>query len=168
MGVSPWTPEELEAMRLADEEIEREFDEDDYYVADKNLREIDSWLDELTVLDRMDHQSSHQRNRQKQYLSAYRAANKEKIAVQKAAYRKSHKAEIAAKDADYYKAHKEDISARKKAYRAANKEKIAVQKAAYRKSHKTEIAAKMAAYRAANKEKIAAYKKAYRKAHKGK
>ena len=41
----PFTPEELEAMRLADEEIDREFAE--RYVADQVDKEISAWLDEL-------------------------------------------------------------------------------------------------------------------------
>jgi len=94
-----WTPEELEAMRLADEEIDREFERK--YVADQTQKEIDAWLDELAVMDLMDRKSYHRRRKQKQYSAAYREAHKEEIAAKKAAYYEAHKEEIAAKKAAY-------------------------------------------------------------------
>ena len=89
MSANPWTPEELEAMRLADEEIDREFTEQ--YVADQVHREMDAWLDELAIMDLMEHKSYHRRKKQKQYSAAYREAHREEIAAKQAAYREAHR-----------------------------------------------------------------------------
>ena len=96
----PFTPEELEAMRLADEKIDREFAE--RYVADQVDKEISAWLDELAYLESLDHKAAAKFKRQKKYSAAYRAEHKEEIAAKKAAYRAEHKEEIAAKKAAYY------------------------------------------------------------------
>ena len=97
----PFTPEELEAMRLADEEIDREFEE--RYVADQVDKEISAWLDELAYLESLDHKAAAKFKRQKKYGAAYRAEHKEEIAAKQAAYRAEHKEEIAAYQ-DAYKA----------------------------------------------------------------
>ena len=80
----PFTPEELEAMRLADEKIDREFAE--RYVADQVDKEISAWLDELAYLESLDHKAAAKFKRQKKYSAAYRAEHKEEIAAKKAAY----------------------------------------------------------------------------------
>ena len=67
----PFTPEELEAIRLADEEIDREIG--DRYVANQVDREISAWLDELAYLDSVDHKSARNFKKRK----AYRAEHKE-------------------------------------------------------------------------------------------
>lgn len=72
--MASFTPEELEAMRLADEEIEREFV--DLYVADQVHKEMGAWLDELAIQDLMDHKSYHRRKQQRKYSAAYREAHK--------------------------------------------------------------------------------------------
>jgi len=84
----PFTPEELEAMRLADEEIEREFTE--RYVADQVDKEISAWLDELAYLESLDHKAAARFKRQKKYSAAYYAEHKEEIAAYQAAYRAEH------------------------------------------------------------------------------
>lgn len=81
----PFTPEELEAMRLADEEIDREFAE--RYVADQVDKEISRWIDELAYLESLDHQAAAKFKRQKKYGAAYYAEHKEEIAAYQAAYR---------------------------------------------------------------------------------
>ena len=126
----PFTPEELEAMRLADEKIDREFAE--RYVADQVDKEISAWLDELAYLESLDHKAAAKFKRQKKYSAAYRAEHKEEIAAYQAAYRAEHKEEIAAKKAAYYAEHKEEIAAYQAAYRAEHKEEIAAYQAAYR------------------------------------
>ena len=80
----PFTPEELEAMRLADEEIDREFEE--RYVADQVDKEISAWLDELAYLESLDHKAAAKFKRQKKYRAAYYAEHKEEIAAKQAAY----------------------------------------------------------------------------------
>ena len=106
-----FTPAELEAMRLADEEIDREFAE--RYVADQVDKEISAWLDELAYLESLDHKAAAKFKRQKKYSAAYRAEHKEEIAAKKAAYRAEHKEEIAAYQAAYRAEHKEEIAAKK-------------------------------------------------------
>ena len=81
----PFTPEDLEAMRLADEEIDREFAE--RYVADQVDKEISRWIDELAYLESLDHKAAAKFKRQKKYGAAYRAEHKEEIAAYQAAYR---------------------------------------------------------------------------------
>lgn len=80
-----FTAEELEAMRLADEEIDREFEE--RYVADQVDKEISAWIDELAYLESLDHKSAAKFKRQKRYSAAYYAEHKEEIAARQAAYR---------------------------------------------------------------------------------
>ena len=108
----PFTAEELEAMRLADEEIEREFEES--YSAQCADAEISKWLDELAVNDTLDHKQLHKKRRQR-------------------AYYEEHKDEIAAKMRAYREEHKDEIAAKKRAYREEHKDKIAAQRRAYRK-----------------------------------
>ena len=96
----PFTAEELEAMRLADEEIEREFEES--CSAQYADAEISKWLDDLAVNDALDHKQLHNKRRQR-------------------AYREAHKDEIAAKQRAYYEAHKDEIAASQRAYRTRKK-----------------------------------------------
>lgn len=67
----PFTPEELEAMRLADEEIDREFEA--RYVADQVDKEISAWLDELAYLESLDHKAAARFKARKKCSAAYRA-----------------------------------------------------------------------------------------------
>ena len=84
----PFTADELEAMRIADEEIEREFEES--YSAQYADAEISKWLDELAINDTLDHKQLHN----KRYQRAYREEHKDEIAAKKRAYREEHKDEI--------------------------------------------------------------------------
>ena len=61
----PFTAEELEAMRLADEEIEREFEES--YSAQYADAEISKWLDEQAINDTLDHKQLHKKRQQRAY-----------------------------------------------------------------------------------------------------
>lgn len=78
----PFTAEELEAMRLADEEIEHEFEES--YSAQYADAGISKWLDELAINDTLDHKQLHKKRQQR----AYREEHKDEIAAKKRAYRK--------------------------------------------------------------------------------
>lgn len=80
-----FTAAELEAMRIAEEEIEREFEES--YAAQYADTEISKWLDELAVNDTLDHKRLHN----KRYRRTYREEHKDKIAAQQRAYREEHK-----------------------------------------------------------------------------
>lgn len=77
----PFTADELEAMRIADEEIEREFEES--YSAQYADAEISKWLDDLAVNDALDHKQLHN----KRYRRARREAHKDEIAAKQRAYR---------------------------------------------------------------------------------
>lgn len=76
-----FTAEELEAMRLADEEIEREFEES--CSAQYADAEISKWLDELAVNDTLDHKQLHN----KRHRRAYYEAHKDEAATYQRAYR---------------------------------------------------------------------------------
>ena len=89
--IMPFTAEELEAMRIADAEIEREFEAS--RSAQHADAEISKWLDELAINDRMDHKQLHS----KRYQRAYREAHKDEAAARQRAYREAHKDEIAAR-----------------------------------------------------------------------
>lgn len=78
----PFTAEELEAMRLADEEIEREFEES--CSAQYADAEISKWLDDLAVNDALDRKQLHN----KRYRRAYYEAHKDEIAAYQREYRK--------------------------------------------------------------------------------
>ena len=77
----PFTAEELEAMRIADEEIEREFEES--CSAQYADAEISKWLDDLAVNDALDHKQLHNKRRRR----AYREAHKDEIAAKHRGYR---------------------------------------------------------------------------------
>lgn len=77
-----FTTEELEAMRLADEEIEREFEESLWKMCQPFLT-VSKWLDELAVNDTLDHKQLHN----KRHRRAYREAHKDEIAANRRAYR---------------------------------------------------------------------------------
>ena len=87
-----FTTAELESMRLADEKIDREFE--DKYIADQTDQEISKWLDELAVVDTLDHKQLHQRKKRKEYSAAYYAEHKEEIAAKMAAYYAEHKEDL--------------------------------------------------------------------------
>ena len=98
----PWTQEELEAMRLA--EIEQEFAEQ--YAVEQSHKEMDAWLDELSIRDLMDHKSYHRRKKKKQYSAAYYEAHREEIAAKQAAYREAHREEYDAYMREYMREYK--------------------------------------------------------------
>lgn len=81
----PFTAEELEAMRLADEEIEREFEES--CSAQYADAEISKWLDDLAVNDALDHKQLHN----KRYRCAYREAHKDEAAACQRAYQREYR-----------------------------------------------------------------------------
>ena len=97
-----FTAEELEAIRLADEEIEREWVEE---ATERQINaEIDKWVDEMAVMDLLDKKGRQQRAYKREYYEA-------------------HKDEIAAYQREYREAHKDEIAAYQREYREANREK---------------------------------------------
>lgn len=79
------TPEELEAIRLADEEIEREWVEE--AVERQINREIDQWIDDMAIMDLLDKRGKKQRA----YKREYYKANKDKIAAYMREYMREYR-----------------------------------------------------------------------------
>lgn len=77
----PFTADELEAMRIADAEIERE------YEVNTVDAEISKWLDELAINDRLDHRQLHNRH----YQRAYREEHKDEIRTDQRAYQREYR-----------------------------------------------------------------------------
>ena len=79
-----FTKEELEAMRLADEEIEREFSLSVDDIAASNE------LDRAALYDR----KGEKEREVAEYQKAYREANRDKVAAQQKAYREANREKI--------------------------------------------------------------------------
>ena len=94
-----FTAEELAAMRLADEEIEREFRWTNEELEASRKRDRESTLD------------------QKDFAA-------QKLAAQQKAYREANREKVAAQKKAYYEANREKLAAQQKAYYEANREKI--------------------------------------------
>ena len=151
-----FTPEEIEEMRLADEEIERDFRWTNDELAASRRRDADIFLSRKSKRDR----SIAEKRR------AYYEANKDSIAEKQRAYREANKDSIAEKQRAYREANKDSIAERQRAYREANKDSIAEKRRAYYEANKDSIAEKQRAYREANKDSIAERRRAYREANK--
>ena len=100
----PFTAAELEAMRIADAEIERDFNPG--YAHSAEHKEIDRWLDDQAKIDTLDNQTR---------------SRKRKLPARNKAYYEVHKDEIAARNKAYREAHKDELAAYQKAYREAKK-----------------------------------------------
>ena len=96
----PWTAEELEKMRRADEEIER-----DFALTQEDLVRSRT-MDREAVLQRMDN----------------RAAS---IAAQKRAWYDANRDKVAAQHRAWYEANRDKVAAKQRAYREANRGKRA-------------------------------------------
>ena len=95
-----FTPEEIEEMRLADEEIERDFRWTNDELAASRRRDADIFLSRKSKRDRS-------------------------IAEKRRAYYEANKDSIAEKQRAYREANKDSIAERRRAYREANKDSIA-------------------------------------------
>ena len=124
----PISAEELRAMRLADKEIERDFQ----LTADDIDRARE--MDRVALFERKDTAAQRAVAQQK----VYRSTNREKVAARRKAYYEAHREEEAARRKAYYEAHREEEAARKKVYYATHREKIAAQQKAYRERKKKE------------------------------
>ena len=110
-----FTPEEIEEMRRADEEIERDFRWTNDELAASRSRDA-----EVAFL-RKDTRGRSIAEKQR----AYREANKDSIAEYQRAYREANKDSIAEKQRAYYEANKDSIAEKQRAYHEANKDSIA-------------------------------------------
>ena len=109
-----FTAEELAAMRLADEEIEREFRWTNEELEASRKRDRESTLDQKDF-------AAQKLAAQKK---AYYEANREKVAAQQKAYREANREKLAAQKKAYREANREKVAAQQKAYYEANREKI--------------------------------------------
>ena len=107
-----FTPEELEELRWADEELEADFRQ-----TQEEIR-LSRHRDRQARLDRLDHKGRKIADQRR----AYREANREKIADQQRAYYKANREKIADRKRAYYEANREKIADRQRAYREANRE----------------------------------------------
>ena len=111
----PFAAAELEEMRRADEEIERDF----------------RWTqEELEASRRRDRAAVFaalppEKKRNAAYQKAYYEANRDKVAAAQKAYREANRDKIAAYQKAYYEANRDKVAAAKKAYREANRDKLA-------------------------------------------
>ena len=110
-----FTSEEIEEMRRADEEIERDFRWTNDELAASRRRDADILLFRKSKRDR--NIAEKQR--------AYYEANKDSIAEYQRTYRKANKDSIAEKKRAYYEANKDSIAEYQRAYYEANKDSIA-------------------------------------------
>lgn len=118
-----FSPEELEAMRRADAEIEAEFDgltDEERRAAD--LRDADALHDKGRSADdrRRERQRARYLKKREEILAqgrAYRAAHREQNLATQAAYREAHREELRVKELAYYHAHRDEINARRRAKR---------------------------------------------------
>jgi len=107
-----FTPEELEELRRADEELEANF-----FITSQERRQSN---------ERDVHSRNERRDNKKEAIAArakaYYEENKEAIAAYQKAYREENKEAIAAYQKAYREENKEAIAARRKARRCAKKQ----------------------------------------------
>ena len=134
----PFTAEELEEMRRADEEIEQEF----HLTNDDLIRERE--MDREIALERM----SPEKRRIAEKQRAYREANRDSIAEKQRAYREANRDSIAEKQRAYYEANRDSIAEKQRAYYEANRDSIAEKQRAYREANRDKYNAYMREYMA--------------------
>ena len=106
-----FTPEELEELRRADEELDAEYTQTQEEIVASRKRDRKAKLQAMEPGKR----KIAERN------AAYYEANKDKIAERNAAYREANKDKIAEYQAAYYEANKDKIAERNAAYREKNR-----------------------------------------------
>ena len=109
-----FTPEELEEMEKADQEIEESF-----------------------VLTNEEIAMAREYDKRAKYEAM--TGDKQKIAAQQKAWYEANREKIAAYQKAYYEANREKVAAQQKAYREANREKIAARKKAWYEANRKEV-----------------------------
>ena len=125
-----FTPEEIEEMRRADEEIERDFRWTNDELAASRSRDAEvAFLRKDTrgrsIAEKQRAYREANKDSIAEYQRAYREANKDSIAEYQRAYREANKDSIAEKQRAYYEANKDSIAEKQRAYHEANKDSIA-------------------------------------------
>lgn len=138
-----WTPEELEEMRRADEEIEAEFCETDKEIVESHRRDMalkktGKKKKETTPEQRARATEKARKRREadpEKYKAMQRQAylkNRDYILAQHREYSKAHREERNAYERKYYAEHREKILNRMKEYREKNPDKCRAYQAKYR------------------------------------
>ena len=109
----PFTPEELEEMEKADQEIEESF-----------------------VLTNEEIAMAREYDKRAKYEAM--TGDKQKVAAHQKAYREANREKVAAQRKAWYEANREKVAAYQKAYREANREKVAAHQKAYREANQKE------------------------------
>ena len=130
-----FTAEELEEMRLADEEIERNWKEtpEDYRQNMAASRE----LDRLIKLDRLDNKAKGAKRKTAEYQRQYREANRDAIAEYHRQYYKANKDAIAEHQRQYREANRDAIAEYQRRDYEANRDAIAGRKRERRDARRT-------------------------------
>lgn len=154
----PFTPQELEAMRAADAEIEATFcmTQEDIQLS----RELDREA-------RLDSLPPEKRKRAIQAMKA-REREKERFAQRDAAYYRSHKEQKLQKRRDYKEQHKDQISASQKSWYQRHREEILEARRVKYQQNREEILKKQREYQHAHKERYAEYRRNSRRKKKQK
>ena len=121
----PFTPEELEEMEKADQEIEESFVLTNEEIA--MAREYDKRAKYEAM--------TGDKQKVAAYQKAYREANREKVAARNKAWYEANREKVAARNKAWYEAKREKVAAYQKAYREANREKVAAYQKAYREAN---------------------------------
>ena len=145
----PFTAQELEGMRLADEEIEREFCQTQEEIEASRRRDRRAKFEALPIEKRKVAASQ----------KAYREANREKVAASQKAYREANREKVVASKKAWYEANREKVAASQKAWYEANREKVAASQKAWYEANREKVAASQKSYREANREKVEATQK---------
>ena len=82
----------------------------------------------------------------KEYMKAWKEANKESVKAKTKAYYEAHKEQMKEQSKAYYEAHKEEHKAYMKAYKEAHKEQLKAKNKAWREDNKDEYNEYMKAY----------------------
>ena len=153
----PWTPEELEAMRQADAEIEEDFE-----YASAEEKALSGEIDALALEEAQDHNRNRKLARRRELYAASKAEHGEAVLkTRRAAYYQANREKILAQQKRYYAENRAEILDYHAAYQKANRQRIAAYKAEYQQAHRDELRAKSAKYGRENREKISAYQKDY-------
>ena len=115
-----WTAEELEAMRLADEEIERTF-----VVANKDERALSAALDRHAKHELLLTEQPEKAAKDCSRSLAYYYAHREERLAYKKKWRQEHKAEIRTYNRAWHQAHREERLAQMRTYQNERKEAMA-------------------------------------------
>lgn len=111
--------------------------------------------------------ASYDPDKRREYNRAYRAANKEAIAVQGKEYRDANKDRIREREHAFYMNHRDEMLARDRAYRERNRDRIIEWAREYREANREKIRESDRAAYPLRKEQIAARLRAWRKTERG-